>query len=64
MIIQGTFFPIEIFSNHLIILKKQNNLYRFFNWHKDCSIKKRRYVILLTIGKNYHLIINKRAELK
>jgi hypothetical protein len=27
---------IEIFSNYLIILKKQNNLCRRLNWHEDC----------------------------
>ncbi len=64
MIIQGTFFLIETFSNRMIILEKRNSLHRFFNWHKDCCIKKRRYVILLTTGNNYHLIINKKAELK
>jgi len=40
MIIQVIILIIEIFSNHLIILKKQNNLYRPISWHKDCIIKK------------------------
>jgi hypothetical protein len=40
MIIQRILLLIEIFSNHLIILKKEDNLYCPFNWHKDCSINK------------------------
>jgi len=40
MIIQVIILLVEIFSNYLIILKKENNLYRPFNWHKDCSINK------------------------
>ncbi len=38
--IRGIILPTEFFPNHLIILKKQGNLYRPFNWHKDCSINK------------------------
>jgi len=59
MIPQVTMLIIEIFSNRLIILKEQNNLYRPISWHKDCIIEKRRYVILLTIGKNYYSIYKK-----
>jgi len=32
---------IEIFSNHLIILKEQNGLYRPFNWHRGCLVKEK-----------------------
>jgi hypothetical protein len=42
MIIRVIIFLAEIFSNYLIILEKENNLYRPFNWHKDCSINEFR----------------------
>jgi hypothetical protein len=40
MIIQPIMLIIEIFSNHLIILKKQNILYRPLNWYQDWILQK------------------------